>query len=545
MTTMRIDRFMGIVPRKPEHMLRDGEALIAHDVDLAKGVVEAFRTNSLVETVPDTSVRLYQVGCCSLVYDTCVDLATWLPECQRVYITGRMPYPEVGIMGPDCTISYQRLGVPQPTMPLVAVSTTTEVKPDVSEVSYVYTFKNNLGEEGAPSPVSNDVLKADDEGVVTLTGFQTAPFEYNVTTVCVYRRETGFFSGSEDAEKPVTGYYLVAEYPVGTMVAVDDISIMYLGRTIWTEGVEEPPRNLTNITAVGGSLSLVGSVANKLYFSKGGQPWNWPKSQEMTLDYNIVDIQDSNGVLYVLTDGPPYVVQGDGACDERQCREITELPYNMPLISCGYGRGSIGTPFGVIYSSNEGLIQISRDGAPLVITDQYFTQQQWRSLRPDTARLAYSNGMLFCVTDVNSFVFFINSRTYSQFEAKKLVTISDTPIDMIESDTGEVLMLMEGEIVMFNGGDARRKYLYKTAPQMATGGYCITSIQVDQMSDVTDYTVQCERGSYTVRFVGDVLDRDRLPRFGLHQRWWLTMEGSARVNSVVLASSYAAIGTNS
>lgn len=541
MTAFRINQFKGIIPRAPDHILRDGDSRVAHDVDLSRGTLAPFREKKLLQSAPEDAIRIHQLGCCTYTFDSCVDIAEWLPECQRLYITGRTSYPEVGIPTGGCALSLQRLGVPQPTTPLVATTTTAEPERDVSEVSYVYTFKNNLGEEGAPSPSSNDVLKQDDEGVVTLGGFTAPSFEYAVTTICLYRRETGFFTGSEQVETPSTDYYLVGEYPVGTGVVEDNLAIINLGRALWTMGVEEPPRKISNITAIGGTMSMVASLGNKLYFSKAGQPWNWPRSQEMTLDDNIVDIVDQNGSLYVLTTGNPYIVQGDAGCDERQCRVVTKLEYRMPLIACGTGSGSLATPFGVIYSSNEGLVQLATSSAPKVLTDEFYTTEQWRALRPDTVRLGYSNGMLFCVTDVESMVIFLNTASYQNHTLNRLVTISDRPIDMFEMDNGELMMLEKGATWQWNAGDTLRPYRWRSEVINAGGNLVFASAQAMQLNGVATYTLLCDNESYAFTVVGKNSSINRLPRMGRHIYWWLEVAGTAEVDWVAIASSNNAL----
>lgn len=541
MTVFRLNQFKGTIPRAPDHVLREGDARVAHDIDVSKGTLAPLREKKWLQSAPDTAIRVHQMGCCTYTFDSCVDVAEWLPECPRLYITGRTSYPELGVPSGGCGLTMQRLGVPQPTTPLYAQSTTTEPAKDVSEVSYMYTFKNNLGEEGGPSPASNDVLKQDAEGVVALTGFYTPSFEYSVTTICVYRRETGFLTGNESVENPSTDYYLVAEYPVATRDVTDTAPIIQLGRALWTMGVEEPPRKLTNITAIGGTMALVASVGNKLYFSKAGQPWNWPRSQEMTLDDNIIDIVDQNGALYVLTTGSPYIVQGDGGCDERQCRVVTKLEYNMPLIACATGSGALATPFGVIYASNEGLIQLVANAAPKVLTDEFYTVEQWQSLRPDTTRLGYSNGMLFCVTDAESMVIFLNTLSYQNHTLNRLITISDRPVAMTEMGNGGLMMLENNATWQWGAGDTLREYHWRSEAINAGGNLVFASAQALQHNGVAKYTVMCDNDAYTFELVGKTSALQRLPRMGRHIYWWLDIKGTAEVDWVALASSHNAL----
>ena len=526
---MLIDTFRGISPRTPEHVLGRGLATRAHDVDLSHGTLMPWREPLAVHQMPAGTMTLEVVGCCYYGWDTCVSVARWIPDCPRLYITGHADYPEVCLLDlKTCGITYQRLGVPQPsTLPLVSYITVPEKSVESAYRQYVFTYVNNLNEEGAPSYPSSQLV-VNDGDAVTVSGWVAQPAEYNVTTVRVYRLATGFRSGAEKEQEPVTSYLLAAEIPVTQGTLLDSKKDLDLEYGLSTREVREPPADLRGITAIDGSETLAGFVGNKLYFTKNGQPWNWPLELEVTLDDNIVGMESDDGYLYITTTGRPYVVEGTADCGDRPCRPVTKSDYPFPDIACGYAHSRTITPFGLAYVTNEGIAMFAHNSAPVIITDSVLAARDWAKLQPDTARLTYWRGWLVCVTDAVSFMLLLDQHTYrEQAQIADMTTISDTPVDIILSDSGELLLLSSNGIVsQWNAGTRYRPYEWITP--LYIGAHHWWPAGVVEVNGTTTLTIEGENGVWFERPVS-TNRAFRMKRLGRNRKHYLRLSGTGEV----------------
>jgi hypothetical protein len=449
---MLFTTFRGVSPPTPPQMLSEGMASVAHDVNLQHGTLKPWRELKAVAQLPETTLTVESYGCCNFPFDACVSVARWLPDCPRLYITGRMPYPEIAAINWDtCSLDYARLGIPMPlTTPLVSYITVPDKSIETALRTYMFTYVNWLGEESAPSFPSSE-LAVNDGQAVTVSGWAAQPPEYRVEKVRIYRRATGFRTGTEKEQDVATDFLYLDEVGIG------------VGE------VREPPANLRGITAVDGTAVLCGYVGNKLYFTKNHQPWNWPAELELTLDDNIVHIAQDDGELFASTTGKPYNIEGAPTCGDRPCRPVTSADYPFPDIGCGYAHAAIVTPFGMVYASTDGLILVSKTSPPTVLTEAVLAADDWAALRPDTARLAYYKGYIICVTAVVSFMLLIDTATYrTAAQVAAMSTLSDTPVDMVRSDSGELLFLSDtGMLSQWNAGETLRPYRWVSAPFIA------------------------------------------------------------------------------
>ena len=503
--------FFGIVPRLRKKQLPKGYATVAHNVDLTHGTLKAFLEPKPIKQVPANQVRLYPWGCHLFTWGKCVDVAEWLPDCPRLFVTGNADYPQTAT-NDNGTLVYRRLGVPVPVV--APIATTTNADSDKSRsVAYLVTFVNSFGEEGGVSPPSNDVVIEDGQSV-ELSFRYNPPIEYDVEKLRIYRRETGFRIGQEKEQEFDTHWFLLDELDVSSRSYTDTLPITGLGWALENLDVREPPAALTNITAIPETAILAGSVGNKLLFSRNLQPHNWELGQEMTLDDNIIALGAVGNSLYVATDGHPYRVQADVGCDKRECREVFKYKQSFPIISCHTGRGSISTPFGFIYASTDGLVLLSEANAT-VITTEVLSQDDWRMLAPHTTRLAYCKGALFVVTDRISFILWLDSNTYGDTKHKKMVTISDVPVDMATTRQGELLLLQSNmSVEQWNAGNKLRPYKWVSSSVDVGFLFDLTRLRATVLNADSEISIVSNRAKITRRFPTG----DRIIPFGRHGR---------------------------
>lgn len=532
--------FAGIVPRLRSKQLPKGYATVAHNVDLSHGSIKAFLEPRYIKDAPTTAVKLYAWGCDLLTWDKCVDVAEWLPDCPRLFVTGNADYPQTATME-NGQLVYRRLGVLAPPSPPVA--TATDVHNDKSRsVAYITTFVNSFGEESGPSIPSNDVVIEDGQRVEVSFRYNP-PIEYDIKKVRIYRRETGFNTGLEKEQQLQTHWFFLTELDIQAREFTDETAIIDLGWAFDGIDVREPPTNLSNITAIPQTAILAGSVANKLLFSRNLQPHNWELSQEMTLDDNVVSLGAVGNSLFVATDGHPYRVQADVGCDKRECRQVFRFAQSFPIISCHTGSGSLATPFGFVYATTEGVVLLTEGANPQIITSEVLSQDDWRKLAPHTARFAYYKGALFVVTEKISFILWIDGNTYADSKNKKMTTISDEPIDMTVTRQGELLLLQQnGTIVQWNAGNKLRPYRWVSADIDTGFMFDLTRLRAKVLNADTQISLISNRATITRRFVrGDTI----IP-FGRHGRvrqFNIEAVGTGEITEIVTGLSEVDMGT--
>lgn len=532
--------FAGIIPRLRKKQLPKGYATVAHDVDLTHGSIKSFLEPRFIKEAPQDSTFLYAWGCDLLTWNKCVSVAEWLPDCPRLFITGNADYPQT-ITVEKGKLVYRRLGVPAPETPPVAIANNVDNDKSRS-TAYMVTYVNSFGEEGGPSMPSNDVVIEDGQRV-ELSFRYAPPIEYDIRSIRIYRRETGFRTGLEKEQEFDTHWFLLAELDVDEREFVDTIPIVHLGWANESLDTREPPANLENITTIPETAILAGSVLNKLLFSRNLQPHNWELSQEMTLDDNIVAMGAVGNSLYVATDGHPYRVQADVGCDNRACREIHRYKQAFPMINCHVGHGGIATPFGFVYASTDGLVMLSDSPSPQVITTEVLSQDDWRKLAPHTARLAYHKGALFVVTDKISFILWLDSNTYQDTKYKKMVTISDVPTDMFTTRQGELLLLQQNaKIDQWNAGTKLRPYRWVSASVDTGFLFDLTRLRALVLNADSEISIISDRARISRRFpTGDTI----IP-FGRHGRtreFFIEAIGTGEITEIVSGVSEVDMGT--
>lgn len=539
--------FAGIIPRLRKKQLPKGYANVAHDVDLTHGTLKSFLEPRFVKQAGANDTHLHMWGRDIFIWERCVSVAEWIPDCPRLFVTGRTDHPEVAVVGKDGRLVYRRLGVPAPvgaphaiasagrpnwTDPSQANGISSNPGELKRSVAYLATFVNAFGEEGGPSMPSNDV-EIEDGQRVDIEFRYDPPFDYDVKKIRLYRRETGFRTGMEKEQDPDTYWFFLEELPIGAISYVDTKSMVDLGWVFEGLNTREPPAGLSNITDIPETAILAGSVGNKLLFSKNLQANNWPLGQEMTLDDNIVALGAVGDSLYVATDGHPYRIKADVGCDDVACREAHKYPQAFPMINCHYGHGAISTPFGFIYAAPDGLVLLSGDANPKVITTDVLSQDDWRMLEPQTARLAYYKGALFVVTNKISFILWMDAGTYTDAAQKKMTTISDAPRDMFVNRQGELLMLNpDGKITQWNAGNKLRPYKWVSATIDTGFAFDLTRLRALVRSGFSEISIVSDRAKVSRRFpTGDTV----IPysRHGRVREFEIEAEGEGEVTEIV------------
>lgn len=524
-----IQSFGGIIPRTPDHVLPEVSATRAVNVKLRNSRIEAWRERlPLGGTVPD-ALTIAMHGCCTFSWDTCVQMTPYLPDFDRIYLTGRSDKPEVATLI-NCAPQYQYLGVPTPVSAPRVAGTQNDGR-DCSARTYVYTYVNNFGEESAPSPPSSQITVRDGT-VVTVSRMVMPPTGYGITHIKVYRTATAFRDGSEKEQQGLTDFLYVGVIALPSTSFSDNVLERNNGHALETREVRVPPESLRQIRHITGTTVLTGVTNNQVHFSQMLEPYNWPSEFDLTLPHNIVNMVTVDQYVMVSTDSNPYVINGGPSCEARVCRAVTEGDIPLPDIACGYPNSAIATPFGMVYSSKDGLVLLTPQAAISIITSEWFSTEDWIKLRPDTVRLAFWRGYLICVTDVFAFMLEIDGTTYSDFQLGRLTEITDRPVDMIVSNSGELMMLEDDIMYQWNAGTTKRPYIWESRELTFNGDSSPTTCKV-RSEPTTFRLLTPHQDLFYERFV--INERPfRLGRVGRHYYYRLGFYGTGTVEFVDL-----------
>lgn len=247
--------------------------------------------------------------------------------------------------------------------------------------SYIYTFVNRCGEEGARSPIS-DIINVTPADAVVVSNIQVPTDITLFPTKRIYRT----VSGTDGA----TQFQFVADIPATQVTYTDELTDDQTGDPYLFDGNVPPPDGLKGGLVSPGNF-LVAFVGNQLYFSQIGLFHAWPNFLGVPFEIVSVEGPFENSFLVTTTEDT-YLVYGDDPTAMRYIKVSADQPgLNQ------FGTADIGR-FGIIYVSYEGIVLV-RAGSASLITDQFYKPEQWRELNPSTMQVAWHNGQIICYNE--------------------------------------------------------------------------------------------------------------------------------------------------
>ena len=232
---------------------------------------------------------------------------------------------------------------------------------------YRYTLTTEIGEEGPPSPVSNQVYATRYQPVALTmpSGGDTGEEDRNYTERNIYRSDTG--------EETAT-WAFIATIPVEQQEYTDEKIDLTLG-SLPTAGYYPPPDKLRGLQVSPQGFG-VGFYDNKVAISEPYLLHAWPLEYEFTVDYEVVGVGIIDNGIVVATTGRPYLIQG---VDPRSMT-IRRIELNYGCLS---KRSIVSMGYSVIYASQSGLVMVSPNDAQL-LTRQIMTEHDWAHYYPHT-----------------------------------------------------------------------------------------------------------------------------------------------------------------
>lgn len=533
MPAFRISMFAGMTPAISPRLLSDEMAEMATNTLLQNGDLKAIEGSALTAVqplLPPQTQTLYKYNDKWFAFSEVVEV---IPSpiiadpYDRVYITG-LDKPRVtrndiatgaGVL-PSATFP---LGVPAPTTaPIIHYAPSPEDDPDTSDDRtrfYVLTYVNSIGEESAPGPLSARVVVKKPDDVVGLSWSGLAINANDITHVRIYRTESGI---SEAA------FFRVAEVPLNITNYSDDVAADSLGAMLQTTDYAMPPDTMRCITSMAGGIVL-GAVDRTLYVSEAYEPYTYPNAYRQTTLHEIVAICPLSSGAVIATKGYPYLVTGSmpGALS------LTKFDDPYPCVSA---RSMVNMEGFAIYASQDGLVGVGSGGAQL-LTEQIFTPEQWRDLKPHTMHSYYHDGLYIAFYgDLNGTGNGTGALVFNP-KRKDVQFVSIYASAGYRDMAGDTLYLIVNNQLHEWRKGAKIPYVWKSKV-LDTPPMSFQCFQVRSPNNAgLKLTVIADNQpllSYTYQ------DHDPEPAFlpaGLYRHWQIVLEGTAQVEMVGIATS--------
>lgn len=467
MPAYTIKSFRGSVPRLEPHLLNVNQARYALDCKLMHGSIEPWRELRLWKKSPSGKAKTaFCFNGCWGFNDSCIDWAAGDVTCHRIFVTGSdKGYPISISYDDNCNERIVRLGVPCPSTAISTFTSSSNAIPDknLEGRSYAYAYVSQFEEIGALSPPST-VQGVKDGEQVLLSGWQVPDESWEVAKVNIYRSVSGTGIGVQEvgaANNFSTFWQLVAQIPVTETSYIDTKYNEDLSQAYVEEYCKPPPANLQGICFISGTNSLAGYVGNRIYFSLNNSYHNWREYHD--LDDNIKGIIESEGVLYIATDGKPYTVDVANI-GENKPRLAVRIECPWPCVSCGNRHlGKINE--GVVYPTHDGLVAIRGRKDFALVSTPYYSPVQWQELLPSTIIPVLKGSHLFCFGKRGSFILSFNNGTEEGWDYDTHTEISDTDvIDAFLTRSGDLFLLKEdGNVYEWDKGNKFRTYYWESS----------------------------------------------------------------------------------
>ncbi|MBO9492226.1 hypothetical protein J7384_17830 [Endozoicomonas sp. G2_1] len=450
----------------------------------------------------------------------------------RVYITGNGK-PKVTsndiALGPSALpgADYE-LGVPAPKEKLVIASVTANdpdpnnIDDDISRV-YVMTFVNGYGEEGAASPVSDEVTLTQDDDKVTLTVPVPTENRHNLVSKRIYRSVSTINS---------VGFRLVATIGLSLGSFIDDVADSALGGALETDSYDLPPTNMKGIVNLPGGF-LAGFAGNEVCFSEPFLAYAWPIANRNVTEHDVVAIAATDSALVVATEGYPYLFSGVSP------DAMTPRKLEMRL-GCVSKRSMVDLGDQVIYACSKGLVAVSSQGVSL-LTEESLDKRLWQQYKPNTIHAYVFDGYYFGFYGDSlgngqgdgGFIYDVRANAFTRLNFYASAGYSD-PLD------DALYLMVNNKLVNFSQGSGQRLDYSWLSKVFVLGVYSLSCcfIDTDEPEKVGFILIADGVEVMNVAKGGLTDNRFRLPGV-LADKWQFKLTGSAHIRRLILANSMA------
>lgn len=459
---IKVVQFGGIAPKvKDPVLLPEGKSQAALNCRFDQGGVMPLMENELVKT-PTHSGTLLTIFPYYNPDDDILYFFAWTSDVDATKAPvpgdayGRVFYTEGGTFkvtdkdlfdyggSTNYPASYRYPSPPAPASAPSVSGTPSGSDPTLIETrTYVYTYVNGYGAEGPPSPPSN-LLDIYDGNAVSITGLASYgggdAALYDLQKKRIYRTNQNASGGAE--------YQFVAEINYSTTTYSDTVYDASLGEVLPSLTWDAPPAGIKGLIALPNG-SLAGFVGNLLCLSVPNFPHAWPAEYQKPTERDIVGLGAYGMTVAALTEGQPYVATGSHPSNYVMAR----LDGGLACLS----KTSIVVIWSLgmtIYACPEGLMAVSANGPPQLLTKRIITPEQWMAkYNPSTIKGYYWQGKYvgFFTNGVQRAGFIFDPATEDLIDLDFFATAG-----CWDTTNGLLYVLQQSNINSFGGGDAAR-----------------------------------------------------------------------------------------
>ena len=262
-----------------------------------------------------------------------------------------------------------RVGVPAPeTAPVVAI--TGSGSGTIEDRVYVYTYVNDFGEEGPPSPPST-FHEWQPGKTSTVSDFAVPPLGFKlIVAIRLYRMAIGD-TGAE--------WFLVQEFSTEETEYVDTIADLALGEAISTKEYDLPQESARGLVPLGNGIFAT-FEGNEVAFSEPYLPYAWPDGFRMTVAGGVVALGVSGATVSVLTSISPYYIHTAHPSMPVLSPQFFSQVRLSEITPCLSPRAVVSTPHGVLFPAPDGLRVLRGEGPSQLLTKDLLTAAEWVSM---------------------------------------------------------------------------------------------------------------------------------------------------------------------
>jgi hypothetical protein len=536
--------FIGMIPRISEQLLEKGQARYARDKASRSGALEPLYEKLKLADASDAS-SLFVRDCCMVQFSECATFAEGDQLCEEFYATGLDSYALEGRIAEDCSITWRRLGIPCPENTL-SVSGGGGASETAEPRAYAYSYVNSAGREGQLSPGSNVVI-VENGSSVSVSGWAQPSPEWDVVAVRIYRAVGGALSDfaskgtSLDVNEQDAAWMYVGEANVYAGSFSDSRLAEELSEAAVIEDLPPPPEWLSGIVSFRAANILAGFVGRTVYFSKNNNPDAWP--HYFVLEDNIRGLAVSGNLLYISTDGHPYVMEGIVNCAQSGLRQVLRALESAPAANL-MPRAITAVPGGAIYPAYDGLTYIAGNGQVVNITNQYYSAEEWGQLLPNTMIPIWHQGKIYLFGRHKSLSFATSTTKNTDWRFEGLTELSDLNVRQATVTRDDRLILLEDDgVYEWEGDKAKyRTYFWRSgkvfAPEIPMT-YKIIRIQLNSNDEVTVRVFADGRKVFERTVVGT--RNMMLPTWAIGREWYYELEGKGVVGKFAMANLEGAL----
>ena len=392
-----------------------------------------------------------------------------------------------------------QLSSPKPTSPPVINETKLEEprQDEPCKMAFFYTFVNECGLEGPPSPVAITVheYKTLAQSLADVAGGdQIKPIEVfwpnpppNIQSVRLYRSEVGYRTGEEGAAINDSGFFLTADIPVSEGLSTDTVYDLNSSVLFDETQAVPPPPELKHLALMENG-ALIGANECRVYFSAPPlfcpRPHLWPGDKDLLLNSNVEAIVVQRSGAFIITDGAPYYLSINSSGDTYFYQE-QEADLIAPLASKG---SVVDTGDGVLYLSTKGIVRLTPPGrsqgfSASVISHNHFNFKQWRDLDLRDAQAVALDGKYIFLTRCKGYVWFYGSGAESVSEPYTPMSEIDLlghPDDIVTDKDNRIYYVKDGQLYLWDLGACANfcPYDYISKPYTEPGCTTMTAAKV-------------------------------------------------------------------